>query len=435
MRLYKIFTLLVVFSLTIACSKKKENPPVTLTTSVLSGFNVAPKHIGDPEFALIAPVSTSQGAFTYTSSNPAVAVIKGDSIVITGVGSATITAKQAAWGGYTAGSISSVFVVSPSIYIGGYTYTPGGYLPAVWKNGDTIKLAGYGLVNSIISVNDHLYVAGSMANGGAFTYPGYWLDGVQHIFTRTGGAAGIAVLGSDIYVAGYDMEGGSGGSNQAAYWKNGVETTLTNPFNCCGQIGTSTATGIAVSNNQVFICGSAWATSGSFSSVVIWKTDGTLVAYSKPTQSGLTDTSSTANGMLFQGTDLYVYGATSYEYGNSYLTYWKNGAPTMLSTAAPTAAQFSSMLVQGGNVIFAGTDNINSTLNAAYWTNGVETILAPVAAANGITSDGTNIFISGNLYQPGNYATATPVYWLNGTLTYLNGPASSTTTCISIQEN
>ena len=33
---------------------------------------------GDPDFALAAPSSTSPAAFTYTSSNPAVATISGD---------------------------------------------------------------------------------------------------------------------------------------------------------------------------------------------------------------------------------------------------------------------------------------------------------------------------------------------------------------------
>jgi hypothetical protein len=78
----------------------------------LTNFNMPPKNFGDAPFTITPPTSNSTGAFTYTSSNPLVATVSGNTITIVGVGSTVITATQAAAGAYTAGSITSTFVVS-----------------------------------------------------------------------------------------------------------------------------------------------------------------------------------------------------------------------------------------------------------------------------------------------------------------------------------
>jgi hypothetical protein len=82
------------------------------STPTLSNFNVPAKLVGDAPFTLTAPTSNSTGAFTYTSSNPAVATISGNTVTITGAGTSTITANQAAAGSFGAGSISAPLVVS-----------------------------------------------------------------------------------------------------------------------------------------------------------------------------------------------------------------------------------------------------------------------------------------------------------------------------------
>ena len=80
---------------------------------LLSAFTIASKATGDADFAITAPTSTSTGAFTYTSSNTAVAtIVNGNSIHIVGIGTTTITATQAAAGSYTSGSITTSFVVT-----------------------------------------------------------------------------------------------------------------------------------------------------------------------------------------------------------------------------------------------------------------------------------------------------------------------------------
>ncbi len=78
----------------------------------ITGFTVPAKILGDAPFTITQPTSNSTGAFTYTSSNPAVATISGNVITVTGVGTSTITANQAAAGAYTNGSATATLVVT-----------------------------------------------------------------------------------------------------------------------------------------------------------------------------------------------------------------------------------------------------------------------------------------------------------------------------------
>jgi Secretion system C-terminal sorting domain len=78
----------------------------------ITGFTVPAKVMGNPPFTLTAPTSNSMGAFSYTSSNTGVATISGNTVTITGAGTSTITANQAAAGGFTVGSTTATLVVT-----------------------------------------------------------------------------------------------------------------------------------------------------------------------------------------------------------------------------------------------------------------------------------------------------------------------------------
>ncbi|MBC7845632.1 MAG: right-handed parallel beta-helix repeat-containing protein [Flavobacterium sp.] len=84
------------------------------TAPKISGFSVPVKIVGDAPFALTAPTSNSSGAFTYTSSNTAVATIVGNVVTIVGAGTSVIKATQAASGSFSTGEISADFVVLSS---------------------------------------------------------------------------------------------------------------------------------------------------------------------------------------------------------------------------------------------------------------------------------------------------------------------------------
>lgn len=81
-------------------------------TPTLSNFSVPAKLLGDPAFNLIAPTSNSSGAFAYSSSNTAVAIVSGNVVTITGAGTAVITATQLPSGIYGSASITANLVVT-----------------------------------------------------------------------------------------------------------------------------------------------------------------------------------------------------------------------------------------------------------------------------------------------------------------------------------
>jgi len=69
-----------------------------------TNFNNYTKMYFDGSFTIIDPTSASAGAFTYTSDNAAVATISGNTVTITGAGTANITATQAVDATYSNGS-------------------------------------------------------------------------------------------------------------------------------------------------------------------------------------------------------------------------------------------------------------------------------------------------------------------------------------------
>ncbi len=103
---------IIISILTFGCDSKKEE---VLIAPTISGFSVPAKVVGDSSFALTSPTSNSAGAFTYTSSNTAVATIAGNMVTIVGAGTTIIKATQAANGSYTSGETTANFVVSIAI--------------------------------------------------------------------------------------------------------------------------------------------------------------------------------------------------------------------------------------------------------------------------------------------------------------------------------
>jgi uncharacterized protein YjbI with pentapeptide repeats len=86
---------------------------VSLPAPTIGALTAPAKNFGDAAFDLTAPTSNSDGAFSYTSSNTAVATVtSGGTVTIVGVGSTTITATQAATTNYSTGSVTASLVVS-----------------------------------------------------------------------------------------------------------------------------------------------------------------------------------------------------------------------------------------------------------------------------------------------------------------------------------
>jgi outer membrane autotransporter protein len=81
-------------------------------TPTLSWTGDLTKTFGDPAFELSEPKSDSKGAFSFASSDGAVARVSGRTVTLVGPGTAILTASQAAAGDYSPGSVSLVLTVS-----------------------------------------------------------------------------------------------------------------------------------------------------------------------------------------------------------------------------------------------------------------------------------------------------------------------------------
>lgn len=94
---------------------------VAKATPVLSGFSTINKIIGEADFTLIDPTSNSSGSFTYTSSDPNIAIINGNVVSIISVGTISITATQASDNNFNASSITTVLnITKPLATLNGF---------------------------------------------------------------------------------------------------------------------------------------------------------------------------------------------------------------------------------------------------------------------------------------------------------------------------
>ncbi|MEI6742122.1 MAG: Ig-like domain-containing protein [bacterium] len=84
-----------------------------LRDPLLNGFTIPAKTYGAAPFILTAPASSSDGAFSYTSSNTSVATVNSTTgaVTIVGIGSTTITTSQLATSVYAAGTITATLTV------------------------------------------------------------------------------------------------------------------------------------------------------------------------------------------------------------------------------------------------------------------------------------------------------------------------------------
>ena len=99
--------------------------PIVQAAPTIGAFTVPAKTMGNPAFALTAPTSNSPGAFTYTSSNPAVATVSGSTVTLVAAGSTQITAAQAATEYFLAGSATATLTVAAAPLPPGYVVVNG----------------------------------------------------------------------------------------------------------------------------------------------------------------------------------------------------------------------------------------------------------------------------------------------------------------------
>lgn len=141
---------------------------------------------------------------------------------------------------------------------------------------------------------------------------------------------------------------------------------------------------------------------------------------------------SEATGIAVSGSAVYVPGSVSGPAENS-AAYWTNGVATVLPELNPNGvSEATGIAVSGGNIYVVGYVGLVTPLvegATVYWANGTSKILPN---PSGMTSGATGIAVSGSDEYVAGYAedTATKqiiaAYWVNGTLTVLPTPSGET---------
>jgi len=184
--------------------------------------------------------------------------------------------------------------------------------------------------------------------------------------------SGIAVSGSDIYLAGGVTSfsvGLSSSMHFTGYWKNGVFVDLPNKFT--GTIPTDSTgyfapkvNAIAVSGSDVYACGTEITELGETGDIYNLIYRATAWNNGVITYLGATSDYSQAYGVYVSGSDVYVAGVLAPGGSNSHAVYWKNGTAVAVDNTVGSSAQ--SIFVAGNNIYVAGY----SGGQTVYWRNG-----------------------------------------------------------------
>jgi hypothetical protein len=296
------------------------------------------------------------------------------------------------------------------VFTAGYELDDAGTTIAkYWKNSEAHTL-GTGvngsLANAIAVSGNDVYVAGIEGNG-VQDVAKYWKNGVAVELTdptNRGFANSIFVSGSDVYVAGGEQVIPT---TIAKYWKNGNPVSL--PDLGKGALANS----IFVSGADVYVAGWVFKTTQldpthfrKTDVAAFWK-NGVLTTLAD----GLTLT--VAQSIFVAGGNVYVAGFACQDNGPScaLATYWKNGTKVQLSDTRSTGA--SSIFVSGADVYVAG-NQLDSFGEA--WKNQLPLQLTGTSersAANQIAVSGGDVYVGGALVN--NSAEPVATYWKNGT--------------------
>jgi hypothetical protein len=252
-------------------------------------------------------------------------------------------------------------------------------------------------------------VDGSIAAGPVFTYtvdsvdvyaaaPAYgvvsWKNGKEIFLAptvgNTGGAYGLAVADTDVYVGGFTHFINYPGF-EAAYWKNGKKTALSSP-DSAGEVRA-----LLLSGNDLYIGGSENYKPVYWKNGVKYRLSGYDYGYAR------------VNALAINGNDVYAAGYGGGPNNEERSIYWKNGVETVLGKNGQITIGATSITTNGNDVYVCAIDSGN----AVYWKNGVRVTLAKYVgntplAANAIAIMGNTVYVAGSY---GGEA----VYWKDGT--------------------
>ncbi|CAM3735883.1 hypothetical protein MUGA111182_06195 [Mucilaginibacter galii] len=323
--------------------------------------------------------------------------------------------------GQLADKNSRFFDKDQDIYIAGDENNTATY----WKNGEAVRLTdlnNFSHASGIAVFGNDVYVSGYKTNNKDAVYEsgssqhtvvtdsknkvpqrngtiaGYWKN--KKFMDITDGtvnaeASSIAVIGNDVYVAGYECDGqkaasGSDDLNNAVakYWRNGQPVVLTDGINV------ARATSVAVKNSDVYVVGYEQLGQNQSKELRYWK-NGKRINIKIDKNIGHGSDYSEAYSVFVVGNDVYIAGAES-----GLATYWKNGNPVKLIDPIKSqpgqvdniiVSKASSIVVNGTDVYVAGTQDTLASMNtvAKFWKNG-----KPLSLTHAPEDLKSNVFIA-----------------------------------------
>ncbi|MET4139851.1 hypothetical protein [Pedobacter sp. UYP1] len=247
-----------------------------------------------------------------------------------------------------------------------------------------------------------VYVAGWKYNSQLAPVAAFWKNGVQTELTD--GTTNLARANSiyvsstdDVYVAGED-------GMKSVLWKNGIAKVLWG--------GSSVANSVFVSGSDVYVAGAIDR------KAAIWK-NGVVVKLADGPYF------SVAYSVFVSGTDVYAAGYSYPDGHRTVATLWKNGVATSLTDGSKYAVA-KAVFVSGNDVYVLSNENINPDVSQlpGYLTFGSSPAIKSVVKIwkNGVTenlTDGTKQAIGNSLF-------------VNGIDTYVSGYENDNTTCTAI---
>ncbi len=307
-------------------------------------------------------------------------------------------------------SINITAVYVPTIYIAGSENNNATGVAKYWKNGVPVPLTDGTMAAAAYSIfvtGNDIYTAGYEFSGNT-QLAKYWKNGTGvTLGTDASEAKSIFADGGDVYVCGHELKNGF---DYGRYWKNGVGYKLSGisndggpaAYDSAGAIGNS----IFLKDGNMYIMG--WCPT--------WNGKRVPVRWINGEGHALTDNirRSYINGSCLSGNDIYAAGTQENAVtALAMACYWKNDAPTLLTSGDTTVAVALSVAVSGNDVYVAGYEYAYYTGGrpiAKYWKNGVPVLLSDGtkdAYAYSIAVYGNDVYVAGS-------EDKTAKYWKNG---------------------
>lgn len=189
----------------------------------------------------------------------------------------------------------------------------------IWKNGaKTFTIEGNNYLSDLAVTENDLIAVGYELTGSYYNYAFVWKNGDKKRLTEdysNSVANAVATNGDDIYTAGYYAEAYKVMDKKAVYWKN--ETVNILPSN-----GVANANDVAVSGNNVYVCG--FDTKNGISVATLWKNGfATSLIDGKNI--------SVATSISVDGDDVYIGGYEQISENLFVPVLWKNGEKQIIS--------------------------------------------------------------------------------------------------------